>query len=240
MRSRAKILETFTRAALAASFLIACAPEIRAQAESPPEEETFREIYRNFYETYRLGPGDELAVRVLQEPDYSLERVRISPSGRIYHPLIGDLMVAGMTAPQLARRLTEDLAEYLKGPRVMVELLEAQSARFGVLGEVRNPGVFPLARPMRVLDAITLAGGVIETGNSSRVALLRASRDGRLQTLEVNVSRIMKGQADSEENLPLQAGDTIVVSGNRKKTLSYIISLAGFSSFLTLVGLWNR
>src|SRR5689334_8312506 len=76
---------------------------------APPGSENddayFKQIYRNFYDTYRLGPGDSLALRVYQQPDYSFEKITVSPVGRIYHPLLGDVEVSGYTVDQLKERL---------------------------------------------------------------------------------------------------------------------------------------
>jgi len=67
------------------------------------------------------------------------------------------------------------------------------------------------------------------------VIVLRQSRDGRAQTLKVNVKRILEGKAEAEENIALQAGDTVIVNGNTKKKMAYILSLAGFGSFLSFI-----
>ena len=40
-----------------------------------------------------------------------------------------------------------------------------------------------------------------------------------------------------EENIPLQAGDTVIVNGNTKKKVAYILSLAGFGSFLSFISM---
>src|SRR5262249_28243209 len=95
----------------------------------------FDKIYRDFYTSYRLGPADEIAIRVVGQPDYSLERVKISPIGQIYHPLIGDMDVVGFTVDGLARKLTSDFSTYLINPKVSVALITAQSAKVGVIGE---------------------------------------------------------------------------------------------------------
>jgi len=193
------------------------------------------DIYRRFYETYRLGPADELAIRVFGHPDYSLDRVKIMPTGRIYHPLLGEVEVARLTLDQLARRLSTELSEYIINPKVTVSLLEAKSAKIGVLGEVLKPGIVLMAEPMTVLDAIYASGGFADSGNRSHVTLIRQLGDGRLQTTKVNLKRILDGKASPEENLALQAGDTVIVHGNVKKAISYFTSLAGFSSFLTFI-----
>jgi polysaccharide export outer membrane protein len=208
----------------------------QTSADAQIEDDSFfRDIYREFYDTYRLGPADEIAIRVTGQPDYTVERVKISPAGRVYHPLLGDLEVAGMTVPRLTDRLAKEMGEYLIDPKVSVSLLEANSAKIGVLGDVIHPGILIMNKPMSVLEAITASGGVSDSGSKSGVIVLRQTRDGRAQTFKVNVKRILEGKAGPEENIPLHAGDTVIVNGNTKKKVAYILSLAGFGSFLSFV-----
>jgi polysaccharide export outer membrane protein len=229
------------RCVLAVSLIASMAALAFAQTPAPAaggssdDDQFFKGIYREFYDTYRLGPADEIAIRVAAQPDYTLERVKVSPTGSVYHPLLGDIEVAGMTIPRLTRRLTEDLGEYLINPKVSVALLEANSAKIGVLGDIIHPGILIMSKPMNVLEAITASGGVTDTGDKSGVVVLRQLRDGRAQTFKVNVKRILEGKAGPEENVALQAGDTVIVNGNTKKKLAYILSLAGFGSFLSFV-----
>ncbi|HEY9435773.1 MAG TPA: polysaccharide biosynthesis/export family protein [Blastocatellia bacterium] len=205
--------------------------------QTSEDDQFFKGIYREFYDTYRLGPADEIAIRVTAQPDYTVERVKVSPTGSVYHPLLGDLEVAGMTIPRLTKRLTEDLGEYLINPKVSVSLLEANSAKIGVLGDVLHPGILIMNKPMNVLEAITASGGVADSGDKSGVIVLRQTRDGRAQTFKVNVKRILEGKAGAEENVSLQAGDTVIVNGNTKKKMTYILSLAGFGSFLSFISM---
>ena len=201
------------------------------------DAQVFELMYENFRRTYRLGPSDEIAVRVHLEPDYSIERAKISPDGRIFHPLLGDVVVGGLTVEQLTKRLTQDLLRYIKTPVVSVQLLEAKSAKIGVMGEVARPGILVMGEPMTVLDAINQAGGFARTGSRSNVALVRQGRDGRYQTLNVNIKKLLAGKADAEENLPLQPGDTVIVHGNFLKKLEYVTALSGFGQFLTFLAI---
>ena len=199
---------------------------------SDPGDEYFRAIYRDFYNSYKLGPEDQIALRVQGQPDYSIEQVTISPVGRIYHPLLGELDVAGMTVPKLKERLTLELSQYIIEPKVSLSLISANSAKIGVLGDVTRPGVVIMARPMSILDAISATGGVSDTGSKSDVTVLRQMGDGRLLTRKVNLKRILEGKANPEENLTLQAGDTIIVHGNLRKKIATVTSLMGFGNFL--------
>jgi len=194
----------------------------------------FAPIYRNFYDSYRLGPGDVLALRVAQQPDYTVERAKVSPVGRVYHPLLGDVEVAGLTVEQVLVRFGEYLGEYLLNPKVSVELLEANSAKIGVLGEVKAPGIIVMARPMTVMDAVAAAGGFAYTGSKSNVTLLRPS-GGRLVETRINIKRILQGKSSLEENLTLQAGDTLIVRGNAQKAIAEVMSLVGFTQFLAFL-----
>src|SRR4029078_6753720 len=112
---------------------------------------------------------------------------------------------------------------------------EANSAKIGVLGDVIHPGILIMNKPMTVLEALTASGGIADTGSKSGVLVLRQTRDGRAQTLKVNVKRILEGKAGVEENISLRAGDTVIVNGKPKKKVSYILSLAGFGSFLSFI-----
>jgi len=205
--------------------------------QTSEDDQFFKGLYREFYDTYRLGPADEIAIRVTGQPDYTLERVKVSPTGSVYHPLLGDMEVAGMTVPRLTKRLTKDLGEYLIDPKVSVSLLEANSAKIGVLGDIMHPGILVMNKPMNVLEAITASGGVTDMGDKSGVTVLRQLRDGRAQTFKVNVKRILEGKAGPEENVSLQAGDTVIVNGNTKKKMANILSLAGFGSFLSFISM---
>lgn len=204
---------------------------------APDDPQVFELMYENFRRTYRLGPADEIAVRVRLEPDYSLERAKISPDGRVFHPLLGDVVAGGLTVEQLTKKLKQDLLRYIKQPEVSVQLLEAKSAKVGVLGEVGHPGVLPMTGPMTVLDAITQSGGFARTGSRNNVSLIRQSQTGKYQTLSVDVKKLLAGKADAEENLPLQPGDTVIVHGNLLKKLEYVTALTGFTQFLTFVAL---
>jgi protein involved in polysaccharide export with SLBB domain len=88
---------------------------------------------------------------------------------------------------------------------------------------------------MTVLDALSASGGVTDLGSKSDVKVLRQSGYDRPQTLKVNVKRILEGRADAEENIRLQAGDTIIVHGNTRKKINDVASLVGFGHFLAFL-----
>ena len=93
-----------------------------------------------------------------------------------------------------------------------------------------------MSRPMKVLEAITAAGGITDLGSSSDVSILRQYEDGRVQVVTVNVKNILKGKSNLEDNVYLRSGDTIIVHGNLFKKVTAVSSLLGMASFFTLLG----
>ncbi|HVG18580.1 MAG TPA: polysaccharide biosynthesis/export family protein [Blastocatellia bacterium] len=240
-------------AMIAFASLYVCAPAIAAQSVSKladarplntvgpvssPDEAAIQaqinSVYQNFYTSYRLGPGDLIGIYIDKHPEDSVERVAVSPVGKIYFPLLGNVTVVGKTLPQLQEYFSTAVAEFIKEPRVTLSLLEAQSAKIGILGDVRSPGLMIMTRPLRVLDAITQAGGILETGSQS-VSILRQYEDGRVQMLSVDVKRILKGKASPEENAYLRAGDTIIVHGNLFKKVGKLTSMMGVTGLVTFL-----
>src|SRR5205085_7357215 len=132
-----------------------------------------------------------------------------SPVGRVYHPRGGDAEVGRLPITAASEKLRLALAEYIRDPRVSVSLLEANSAKIGVLGDVSHPGIVLMTRPMTVLEAVSAAGGVTDLGSKSDITLLRQGGDGTMRTFKVNLKRVMQAKASPEENPQLQAGDTL-------------------------------
>jgi protein involved in polysaccharide export with SLBB domain len=195
----------------------------------------FERLYKVFFESYRLGAGDEIAIRILHQPDYTLDKVRVSPAGRIYHPLIGNFVVAGQSIDQVEQKLTAAFREYLKDPKVSIEINEAVSSKIAVIGAVQHPGIIALNTPMTFLDAIDAAGGFTDLGRRTNVTLVRRAGSGALSTSEVNVKRILGGKAKPEENLVVRAGDTIVVNENFRRVFMDISTVTGFGTLVTFL-----
>jgi polysaccharide export outer membrane protein len=197
-------------------------------------------VYRDFNSSYRLGPGDVIAIHVDKHPDDSLERIVVSPGGQIYYSLMGNVLVGGKTVPELQEYFSTAISEYISAPKVTLTLLEANSAKIGVLGDVRSPGIVIMSRPMRVLDAVSAVGGITDVGNSSGVSVLRQFADGRVRTFNVNLKNIVKGRAAPEENMYLNAGDTVIVHGNWLKKMGTISSMVGIANFFTFLSSGRR
>jgi polysaccharide export outer membrane protein len=153
---------------------------------------------------YRLGPGDVLEVSVWGFPDLT-RTVAVRPDGRVSLPLVGEVEAAGRTADELQRELTRRFALYVRNPQVAVIVREFRKVRVSVLGQVGRPGTFELLPPVRVLDALSSAGGLLEGADRKAARLIRA--DGTV--LQLDLERAEQG--DPSQNPLLETGDTLVV-----------------------------
>ena len=158
--------------------------------------------------TVGLGAGDVFEVRVYGEPSLT-GLYRIGDDGSIDFPLVGRVMAVDLTSREIADVLTKRLKDgYLVAPSVSVYVKEYNSRKVFVLGQVKNPGTFPYAAEMNVVEAVALAGGFSATANRDFVVVTREV-NGQETRIPVPVGKISKGLAS---NLELQSGDIIYVS----------------------------
>ena len=203
--------------------------------EQLSEEAAIIPYYNNFFSTYRLGPEDVISVDVFNQDRYSRKAIVIPPSGRISLSLIpGGVFVNGKTVDEVAQIITKKYDEYIIDPQVTVSLDKASSYRYSVLGDVGQPGVRLMSHRMTVTEALAEAGGVLSTGDKSKVYVLRRQATGYPAAIPVNVSAIYKGKA--ADNMYLVPGDQIVVPGNKMKKVREWLSFTSVLGFARIFG----
>lgn len=155
-----------------------------------------------------LGPSDVVEIRLLQEVEIS-GAYQIDASGNLGFPYVGTLKVAGMTPEGVADKLELDLKEggFFLDPVVTVLVQEFNSRTVTVLGSVRNPGSYRYTDGMGVIDAISAAGGVIETGQAGKTTVTRKV-DGTEYSIQVAVPAIVNGRRPDQA---LAVGDIVFV-----------------------------
>ena len=65
---------------------------------------------------YILGPGDAVAVELLDVPEYS-GVFTIGPDGTLYLPRLRSIFVEGLTVEELRYVLTQQFSTYVRDPR---------------------------------------------------------------------------------------------------------------------------
>jgi polysaccharide export outer membrane protein len=155
---------------------------------------------------YRLGAGDLVRVNVFGSPELSGE-VRVSESGFITYPLIGQVQVGGKTPAQVEGQLVAQFTQggYLRNPQVSVLVVEYRSQKVSVLGHVTKPGQYSLQSASRVLDMLAEAGGPVNEEAADNATLMR--KDGSKATIDLTA--LFSG--DPAQNHAVSGGDTIYV-----------------------------
>jgi polysaccharide export outer membrane protein len=158
---------------------------------------------------YVIGIDDVLAINVWKESEIS-RIVFVRPDGKISIPLIGEVKADGLTPVALQTLIATELRSYLYEPEVTVAVQEMRSQRFNMVGEVNKPGTYQVSKPMTVLDAIALAGGLRDFAKATKIYVLRVGPDGSRNRLPFNYKRAIQGARD-QGSLEVKARDTIVV-----------------------------
>ena len=158
---------------------------------------------------YRIGAGDVLNIATWKEPELTRPEVLVRIDGRISFPLIGDIPAAGMTPAQLTETIQKGLTNYVTAPVVTVTVINPASQRIYVLGEVARTGEYSLTKELTVLQAFAVAGGFTQWASKDAIILMR-KEGGKEKIYRINYKEIVKGK-DIDNNLTLQANDTIVV-----------------------------
>ncbi len=198
--------------------------------EQASEEAAVVPYYNNFFNTYRLGPEDVVSVSVFGQDRYSRSGIIIPPSGRISLALIpGGIFVNGKTVDEVSEAIKKSYDEYIIDPQVSVSLDKASSYRYSVIGDVAQPGIRLMSHRLTVTEALGEAGGVLQTGDRSKVVVLRRQADGNLKPIPVNISAIYKGKAPDVTYLV--PGDQVIVPGNRLKSFQKIMTFFPILSF---------
>jgi polysaccharide biosynthesis/export protein len=157
---------------------------------------------------YVIGAQDVLDINVWKEPDLS-RSVPVRPDGKISLPLLNDVQAAGLTPAQLAEQITTSLNKYMTNPQVTVIVSQINSQRIYILGEVGRAGAYALLPAMTVLQALSNAGGFTLYANSKKIYVLR-HENGKQEKFFFNYKDVIAGK-QSEQNIELKAGDTIVI-----------------------------
>ncbi len=129
----------------------------------------------------------------------------VRPDGRFSMPLAGEVIAAGRTTHELEGEIKALLSATLSSPQVTVSVKEINAAEIFVLGEVQKPGAYPLRKPLHLLQALALAGGLTEFADHD-IVVLRRQGDAAVR-LTVDYDTSVLGQTPFE----LSSGDTIVV-----------------------------
>ncbi len=172
---------------------------------------------------YRVVPGDVLEFQmpaILRAPALDSSDVfqtiesylcRVSNTGTIPMPIVGEVDVAGKTLYEIEEAVAEAyFPKYLiTKPAVVCKVEEhVQERSFTVTGLVNKPGVFPYPLNVRysLMDALAFAGGTNMVADPHYVKIHRRNSDGKVVSATFKIDK--KSLADSA-NVLVRPGDIV-------------------------------
>ena len=163
--------------------------------------------------TRRIGEQSNLSANLGSNTN-GMSGYTVGSNGAIDFPIIGEVIIAGLTREQAADLIKERLVDskQIKDPVVTVEFM---NLGFSVLGEVVRPGRYAIDRDrFTVLDALSRAGDLTIDGQRENVTLLR-NEGGRDEVYQIN---LLNAQSlYSSPAFYVQQGDIIYVTPNERR-----------------------
>jgi protein involved in polysaccharide export with SLBB domain len=242
---------------LCALTLIGCkspGPQFDARATAEPDAAATKEIelvsITNSLDsrwlltptnTFTLGPGDRLDIQIPGDLTSKSTTV-VGPDGKIYYYLLPGTDVWGLTLSEAKERLESQLKEYFREPpQISLTLRGVESKRFWMMGRITGPGIYSLATPVTLLEALSRAGGPVipsplaslsggagpGTGSSRQEAAdLKRSfviRDGKM--LPVNFHKLLR-EGDLTQNIYLQPDDFVFLPASTSHDIHVLGAVA--------------
>jgi len=211
MKKAARILTLAISAALVCTGMTAAqgAPQAKIQPQAQAQEA--RDV---FVRAYRVGPGDLLELKVFQVDELS-QTVRVSEDGSITLPLLGRIVVEGLTQEGVVQKLTGLLqAKYVKNPQVTIFIKEYKNQQVAVIGAVEKAGSYELVGRKNLLQIISMAGGFAATAGNE-IFILREGPDGVTSTVAIDLKDLLVN-GNQKLNIPIEPNDVINVPVDRE------------------------
>ena len=163
-----------------------------------------------------IGVGDLLDVSVFDTPELSFKG-RVDNQGQITLPVGGKVTVAGIDTVAAGKLVEAQLSTANVMPSSSVTVLDTEYATQGinVLGEVRQPGTYTLLGPHSLYDALSSAGGPLDT-EGPRITITHRNDPDHPEIVDVS----SPNYSETQRKTRVYPGDTVYVS---KAGMVYVI-----------------
>jgi len=180
-------------------------------------------IHKNVKFEYKIVPHDRISLIVYQHPDLSTtiptlgivdKGMLVDSDGIVSLPLLEDVKISGLTQKEASKTIEEGYNEYLNYSKVRVEVL---NKRAYVVGEVKQPGEFPLENEqLTLLQAIAQAGDFTDTANRQQILVIRSEQNGA-RTFMIDLTDV---NSITHANLMIKPNDIVYVLPTSMKAIN--------------------
>lgn len=158
---------------------------------------------------YKIASGDVLEITVFGEENLNRTGLVVRPDGKVSFPLVGDIEAGGHTTADVKEVLERKIREFIPTAVAAISIAQLGSLQYYVVGKVSKPGMFNVSKPVTVLQALALAGGLTPFADEGKIIIMR-NFGNETSKLPFNYRKIKKGE-NIEQNVLLQRGDVVVV-----------------------------
>ncbi|MBT4864990.1 MAG: polysaccharide biosynthesis/export family protein [Planctomycetaceae bacterium] len=153
-------------------------------------------------------------------------QARVTPEGTIQLPAIGSVSAQGLTLAELQSEIEHRYGELVHGLEVTTILVARAPRSLYVVGEVRNPGRFPLEGPTTVMQAIALAGSWNIGAKLNHVIVLRRDENWQLIATRLPLHDAFFGKTSCPDGeIWLRDSDIVIVPKSRIQWTGDLIEL---------------
>ncbi len=193
------------------SIGLGCAASPTREAQRAYIQEGFGRRYTgDISKAYYAGIGDRVGLQSLQYPDIVfLQEIR--PDGKITVPMVGDVAVAGLTAPEIKDKLALLLVEegLKKAPSdIIVNIPFRASKRVFITGQAGRQGVALLRGDTTVMDVLATVKPT-KFADTNDIRILRGDPE-HPDVITVNLDEITE-EGLTRTNIQLKEDDIIYI-----------------------------
>lgn len=190
----------------APSALAEDAPPLNATSDSSLNQRA------PWQERFTLGPGDVLRFSLFDTNETTRTDLTIGPDGRLSFLEAENVLATGLTIDELRAKFDEELGKVRKSPHTIITPVEYRSKKYVVMGAVARGGVYPMDRPLTVIEAVARAGGlesgVYRSGSVELADLSRSFISRKGEPVQVDFEGLFQ-RGDISQNIALEPGDYV-------------------------------
>ena len=176
----------------------------------------------NFDSSYLLDFGDTLEIQLVGQQN-SIDELSIKRDGSINIAEIGKVFVAGLSLETASTLIKNKISNAYIGIEAFVTLVNVRDIQVLITGNTYNPGIYTLNGNSNVLHALSMAGGINDTGSYRKIDLIR--NDEVINSIDL-YDIFIDGKSGFGDRL--RSGDTVMVRPSIKMvTLSGAIKRSG-------------
>lgn len=196
------------------AVLLVCFSQKHTEAQQTTPEENQAFTSAQGYPEYRIGPGDELRIRIWTGIEAKEYDVTVQADGSVFLPFVGlaNLVAGERSALELRDQIVERLSSSYREPAAEVVVEERVARTVTLLGEIRTtlrvdsgPGRYPLPGRIRLVDFVTEHGGVTPNADLNKTQLIR---DGETKVYDLSAAVF---RSDMSQNPVMDDGDLVYI-----------------------------